>query len=702
MKETVHQSVYKSVQTNTMATVSREPLQARAEVNLRPGTERSLGMVELWAPLVQDHQAGKVLYGDLRLMGDLDDNSEFNAGVGYREIIHNVSVLGDGVAGIHAWFDSRSTERGSKFNQVTLGGEWKGDNFDILANGYVPLSDDEIHTDANPTASNSGFVGTQVLVNTAQTVKEEPLAGVDLEFGYRLPIFEDSLDVIRAYAGGFHFLGGDAESVSGGRVRFQADVTSDISVGARYQYDDVRDDQAFLDVTLRFPWGNKKTYQDQGLYARLDESPERDIDIVSNDVVTDNGIDKTLVDATTGQAINVYHVDNTAAGGGDGSAETPFNTLVAAQGAAGGGDVIYVHRGDGTSAGQNAGITLANDSQILTGSGVDFTFDSSRYRTSNGNSISNNVMVSAGAAPVLANGAGNGITVTADNVSISGVTIDGATDNGVFAQNVDNLNISQVTSNNNTNAGFRIEADAATINEATFSGNTANGNGGSGFSAIAENVGTITAVNYSNNTADNNTIGGFFASADGTGSSLNVDYDGNSADTNTTHGFYVQSINDAVVGDASFSNNTSTNNTGNGFFVQANQSRSSLEVSFDGNTADTNGSHGFYINALNDANISRASLSGNTATNNTGHGVYIDDDSATGSVLADLGGGSSSSTGGNIISSNTATDIRVDMDGAELKAENNWWGVVTGLAGGETTLDDASTIDTDPFLTTSP
>jgi hypothetical protein len=635
-------------------------------------------------------------------MGDLDDNSEFNAGVGYREIVHNIPVLGDGVAGIHAWFDRRTTERGSKFNQVTLGGEWKGGNVDILANGYVPLSEEEIHTDANPTVSNSGFVGTQVLVNTAQTVKEEPLAGVDLEFGYRLPIFEGSVDVVRAYAGGFHFWGDDVESVSGGRVRFQADVTSDISVGARYQYDDVRDDQAFLDVTLRFPWGNKKTYQDQGLYARLDESPERDIDIVSNDVVTDNGVNKTLVDATTGQAIDVYHVDNTAAGGGDGSAETPFNTLVAAQGAAGAGDIIYVHRGDGTSGGQNAGITLANESQILTGSGVDFTFDASRYGTSNGNAISNTVMVSAGVAPVLTNGAGNGITVTADNVSISGVTIDGATDNGVFAQNADNLTISQVTSNNNTNAGFRIEADAATISEATFSGNTADGNGGAGFSAIAENVGTITAVNYSNNTADNNTIGGFFVSADGTGSSLNVDYDGNSADTNTTHGFYVQSINDAVVGDASFSNNTSTNNTGNGFFAQVNQSRSSLEVSFDGNTADTNGSHGFYINALNDANISRASLSGNTITNNTGHGVYIDDDSASGSVLADLGGGSSSSTGGNIISSNTATDIRVDMDGAELKAENNWWGVVTGLAGGETTLDDASTIDADPFLTTSP
>jgi hypothetical protein len=52
VKETVHQSVYKSAQANTMTTVSREPLKARAEINLRPGTERSLGMVELWAPLV--------------------------------------------------------------------------------------------------------------------------------------------------------------------------------------------------------------------------------------------------------------------------------------------------------------------------------------------------------------------------------------------------------------------------------------------------------------------------------------------------------------------------------------------------------------------------------------------------------------------------------------------------------------------------
>ena len=91
----------------------------------------------------------------------------------------------------------------------------------------------------------------------------------------------------------------------------------------------------------------------------------------------------------------------------------------------------------------------------------------------------------------------------------------------------------------------------------------------------------------------------------------------------------------------------------------------------------------------------------NTITGNSDNGLQISDASAGLSVI-DMGGGTLGSTGGNRIFGNTLQDIRVDVDGNEAKAENNWWGVATGLAGGETVLDDASTIDADPFLTTDP
>jgi hypothetical protein len=67
----------------------------------------------------------------------------------------------------------------------------------------------------------------------------------------------------------------------------------------------------------------------------MDESPERDIDIVSNEIITEDGIGETLLNNTTSLAQNVIHVDNTAAGGGDGSNEARYKTLAAAEAAAG-------------------------------------------------------------------------------------------------------------------------------------------------------------------------------------------------------------------------------------------------------------------------------------------------------------------------------------------------------------------------------
>ncbi len=143
-----------------------------------------------------------------------------------------------------------------------------------------------------------------------------------------------------------------------------------------------------------------------------------------------------MVNAATGAVQEVLHVDNTAAGGGDGSAETPFNTLVAAEGASSAQTVIYVHVGDGTSAGQNAGVTLNKDGQQLIGSGTDFVYDSGKFTTANGVSPTSTLIAAAGSAPVITNvnASSDGVTVTADNVAVAGITVDGATRDGIVVE----------------------------------------------------------------------------------------------------------------------------------------------------------------------------------------------------------------------------------------------------------------------------
>ena len=108
------------------------------------------------------------------------------------------------------------------------------------------------------------------------------------------------------------------------------------------------------------------------------------MDIVTASKVTDNGIGKPVLSSATGRAQRVLHVDNTAALGGDGSKEHPFNTLKAAEAAMRDHDVIYVHRGNGTTAGQDQGIVIDKAGVSLIGSGVDFVYDNERFVAASG------------------------------------------------------------------------------------------------------------------------------------------------------------------------------------------------------------------------------------------------------------------------------------------------------------------------------
>lgn len=456
-------------------------------------------MTEFWVPITQNENS--VLYGDMRLMSDDQDNREGNLGLGYRQFTR-APFLDAGVVGVHAWIDRRRTERGSIFHQVTIGGEWLGENVDILANGYVPLSDGKQYTVPNANPSGPTLAGTGIFVDTSGTILEEPQHGFDIEFGWQVPFLKENTDSIRVYGGGYYFNSGNTEDVLGWRARVAADITSDIQIGARFQHDDERGSQGFLEATIRFPFGQKRSFRSEGLHARLDDAPERDIDIVTSSTVTDSGDRVQVLNTVTGQAQEILHVDNTAGGGGDGSAEAPFNTLAAAQAAVGPQGIIYVHTGDGTSANQDQGITLNKPGQQLIGSGTDFVYDSSHFTTANGASPLSTLLIPATAAPVItnANVLSDGITVTADDVKIAGIAVNGATRDGItvtgnnvsiesiqainnvrhgiYGLNITGLSLSSLFANNNGEDGVRLEAAGAghSLTGAILNRVAANGN----------------------------------------------------------------------------------------------------------------------------------------------------------------------------------------------------------------------------------
>ncbi|PTA68477.1 beta strand repeat-containing protein [Deinococcus arcticus] len=107
----------------------------------------------------------------------------------------------------------------------------------------------------------------------------------------------------------------------------------------------------------------------------------------------------------------VWYVKNDAAAG-DGRRSGPFATLAAAQTASGDGDIIYVYRGDGTTANQNAGITLKANQKLI-GQGVPLTVGSTAVEP-------------AGQAPTIGHTTGAAVTLpgsAAGTTEIRGLTI---------------------------------------------------------------------------------------------------------------------------------------------------------------------------------------------------------------------------------------------------------------------------------------
>ena len=445
---------------STAVNAGGDPLVGRAETNWRYGSERSILMTEFWVPFAQSSVLDNVLYGSLRMMGDDQDNREGNLGLGYRQVT-KIPVLGEGVAGVNAWYDRRISARGSHFNQATIGTEWLGEQVDVRLNGYIPLSRKKTYILPNTSPNEPEIIGTGIYVDTDATLIEEPQHGLDLELGIELGAYSDMVkqhtDSFRFYAGGYYFNSDETERITGWRTRFTSDISENFQVGARFQKDDERGSQGFLEATIRFPFGHKKSYRREGLRARLDESPERDIDIVTGDAIVDDGQRVRLNNASTGGPQTIITVDNTAAVGGDGSAEKPFDTLAAAQAAAGEYSIIYVRQGDGTSAKQNQGITLDKVGQRLIGSGVDLVFDTSEFKTANGLAPKSVMLAAATAAPVISNvnALGDGVRVEASDVTVMGVKVDNAARDGIVVSadgvnhEVENVVIKDVIATNN-------------------------------------------------------------------------------------------------------------------------------------------------------------------------------------------------------------------------------------------------------------
>jgi hypothetical protein len=348
-----------------------------------------------------------------------------------------------------------------------------------------------------------------------------------------------------------------------------------------------------------------------------------------------------------------WYVNNTAAAGGTGSQTFPFNTLVAAQTASGPGDTIFVFAGDGTSAGQNAGISLQADERLL-GQGTAFTFTISA-----GNTVT---IVPAGTAPVIQDTLGitNGIVNLASNNEVAGVNLtgDGVTNNaGISGTGIAGFNIHDVSilnstqqgitlinasglgfimnntiSNNDVNQGIEFLSAAPAL--LTVSGNTLTNiadtgirvqyNAGSSGGSVAISSNAVTNVGVVGNDSpgiDLETNAAILTSL------VNL----NTVDTAGRAGIAVQSnlagTHSSIISGNTINNTSNADATRGGLNLDANDAGSTLNASIQNNTLTLN-------SAGNGVDISTGAGVGNSVCidflgNNSDTGFELDNTSAT-------------------------------------------------------------------------
>jgi hypothetical protein len=256
---------------------------------------------------------------------------------------------------------------GHTYNQVGVSGEWLTDFGNLRSNGYMPVGT----TAYTIGAPGSPFYGNNIL---CQYGLDTALTGADLEVGAYIPGLTDWAGMISV--GGYALgnarynwwsgpqTGQDVVPWFGG-VYTRLDMTFlenwDFSLQANN--DSYFDWTGFARLTYRMGGSRRRNVPDQ-----MEQPMMR-----NEHIVRARQTPTVAINPETGTPWRVFHVDNSNAGVGAGTAASPYTSLNSAQAAATNPyDIVYVHAGNSgvtpytTPA---AGYSFAAPNQYLIGEG---------------------------------------------------------------------------------------------------------------------------------------------------------------------------------------------------------------------------------------------------------------------------------------------------------------------------------------------
>ncbi len=267
-------------------------------------------------------------------MNDVDGVG-FNVGLGYRWLDFPPYAAESGrMEGVSVWADGTHTDAGNFFPQVGVSLESLGELWDIRANGYIPVGQREQVGAFKPT-NQIGFLGNSIAELT-QATADRSFYSAELEIARRLGVNRDAW----GFAGPY-FVANDTDDGAGFRVGLRGYAYPDLLLQIAVSHDDVFDTNAAFSVVW-FVGRTRTNFQPACSTAdRIREPVMRNDYVVLSHSTRQGGTALTNPDGT---ALRFVHVASSAAPGGDGTFEHPYDMLTDANGTGSQkGDTIFVH-----------------------------------------------------------------------------------------------------------------------------------------------------------------------------------------------------------------------------------------------------------------------------------------------------------------------------------------------------------------------
>jgi hypothetical protein len=439
-----------------------------------PVQDLSIFPIEMFPFFLIDRQ---IYFADLRVFPTVDGTFGGNVGLGYR--LYNPSL--DRVFGISGWYDADGT-RDPYLQQLGLSLETYGRWWDFRTNLYLPIGQTYNQTSYWAVSDSARFVGNNVVYDQMQGYIAA-MGGVDMEVGVPIPGKFAEDHNVRVYGGWYYFVDDQGDHITGGSARIQANLYQGVDASVQITNDNFFDTRAFFGLSWTFGPLHRSESSDPSQQARLGEHVTRNYTVLAP---TRTQVDPNIVaiNPLTASPYTFAHVNSAAAAGGNGTINSPFQTIGAAVATDAG--VVFVHA-NSVFSGANASVALnAGQALLGDGSGLEHSL------AVRGGSIVLPHAAASTSLPVLDSATGNAIAL-ANSTVVSGFTITNPTGHGIFGNGVSGAVINNVSIDHTGGDGILLvnSTGNVTISSATITNSLGNGlsiGGGSGNISFAGSV----------------------------------------------------------------------------------------------------------------------------------------------------------------------------------------------------------------------